>query len=745
MAVQGVLLETDTWPVSRLGDLIENLASKAGLTSRPVTLPQPPESYNTGEVTNIGAWVDTAADTLGLEAEALDAQYSEVEKLIRLGGPLILQLPQSPGQSEQRLVALLRSNSRRATILCPDLRLRHRKPEVLRSALCAPLEAPLLDDIDNMLAEVFAEVFADDSTGASAAAEVPAKRQRRARSAILREQLGSIRIPAGWMLRPSPRDKLTAQARQGNVGRPFLSLIVLHFIQQVLSILSWIVIGRGIFQGNFDTGWLFAWIILLFATIPIQLIVSDSQGELSIASGTLFKQRLLYGILKLDPDEIRHLGMGQFLGRVMESEAVEMLAFSGGFTALLSIIDLFLAGFILSRGAGGTLQTAMLAVWVMITVFLLWRYYTTSQDWSRTFRQMTNDLVENMVGHRTRLAQEDPENWHEREDQSLDQYLAVSGRMDRIGIQLNAIVSRGWILLGMLGIAYPFITGDASVQALAISLGGILFASQALGRLVNGSQSLTALFIAWQQVGPLFNAASRPEETASLDFVSFRPSSDQETLVDASAAIPETARQSLLIAKDLQFRYRPQGKPVIRDMSLEIQQGERILLEGPSGGGKSTLAAILTGLRQPESGSLLLWGFDRQIVGSQEWRRRVAMAPQFQENYVFTETFGFNLLMGRRWPPLPQDLEEAEAICRELGLGDILDRMPSGFQQMLGESGWQLSHGERSRLYIARTLLQNADLIILDESFGALDPENLFRAMQSVLQRAPTLLVIAHP
>jgi len=76
--------------------------------------------------------------------------------------------------------------------------------------------------------------------------------------------------------------------------------------------------------------------------------------------------------------------------------------------------------------------------------------------------------------------------------------------------------------------------------------------------------------------------------------------------------------------------------------------------------------------------------------------------------------------------------------------GDVLDRMPSGFQQMLGESGWQLSHGERSRLYIARTLLQNADLILLDESFGALDPENLQRAMRCVLQRAGTLLVIAH-
>ncbi len=120
-------------------------------------------------------------------------------------------------------------------------------------------------------------------------------------------------------------------------------------------------------------------------------------------------------------------------------------------------------------------------------------------------------------------------------------------------------------------------------------------------------------------------------------------------------------------------------------------------------------------------------------------------APQFHENHVLTETFAFNLLMGRRWPPLPNDLKEAEDICRELGLGELLERMPAGFQQMVGESGWQLSHGERSRLYIARTLLQQADMIILDESFAALDPENMRRALECVLRRASTLVVIAHP
>ena len=198
-------------------------------------------------------------------------------------------------------------------------------------------------------------------------------------------------------------------------------------------------------------------------------------------------------------------------------------------------------------------------------------------------------------------------------------------------------------------------------------------------------------------------------------------------------------------ARDLNFRYRPLGRPVLQDCSLQIYPGDRLLLEGPSGGGKSTLAAVLTGLRAAESGSLLLWGFDRQLLGGEEWRKRVVMAPQFQENYVFSETFAFNLLMGRRWPPTPEDLEEAESICQELGLGELLQRMPSGFQQTLGESGWQLSHGERSRLFIARTLLQKADLMVLDESFGALDPENLERALQCVLRRASTLLVIAHP
>ncbi len=101
--------------------------------------------------------------------------------------------------------------------------------------------------------------------------------------------------------------------------------------------------------------------------------------------------------------------------------------------------------------------------------------------------------------------------------------------------------------------------------------------------------------------------------------------------------------------------------------------------------------------------------------------------------------------MGRDGWLTEKDHQEAEAICRELGLGPLLEKMPAGMLQMVGESGWQLSHGERSRVFVARTLLQGGELVILDESFAALDPVTLDACAATVLHRAPTLLVIAHP
>jgi ATP-binding cassette subfamily B protein len=200
----------------------------------------------------------------------------------------------------------------------------------------------------------------------------------------------------------------------------------------------------------------------------------------------------------------------------------------------------------------------------------------------------------------------------------------------------------------------------------------------------------------------------------------------------------------LIAASQLVFGYRADAEPVLRGADLHIQSGERILLQGPSGGGKSTLAALLVGLRQPGRGLLLLNGLDRHTLG-ESWHRLATEAPQFHENHVLTGTLGFNLLMGRNWPASPAELQEAQTLCEELGLGPLIARMPAGLQQRVGETGWQLSHGERSRIFLARALLQQAPLTVLDESFAALDAQTLKRCLECALRRTQTLIVIAHP
>jgi ATP-binding cassette subfamily B protein len=330
--------------------------------------------------------------------------------------------------------------------------------------------------------------------------------------------------------------------------------------------------------------------------------------------------------------------------------------------------------------------------------------------------------------------QEAGKHWHDDEDRALESYLKLS-RLRDFDATLLLALPRGWLLAGVCGLAPAFVNGQSSQQSLAVSLGGVLLVYRALDKLAESLATLAAAGIAWQQVAPFFRAASR-RQSKGLPAYATGPT---------TGTLRRAAGSALIEAHDLAFRYDGRDEQVLRGCRLSVHAGDRVLLKGPSGGGKSTLASLLPGMRSPQGGLLLLDGLDRQTLGAEGWRRRVASAPQFHENHVLTETFAFNLLMGRSWPPRPQDVAEAEAVCLELGLGELLARMPAGFWQMVGESGWQLSHGERSRLYIARALLQGAELVVLDESFAALDPENLRLALSCVLRRAPTLVVVAHP
>jgi ATP-binding cassette, subfamily B, bacterial len=656
-------LTTLAWPAARLGEALEALALAAGLAPRAVKPLSPPASILWQDDETLGRWLEAAAGHLGLEAEPTEIPYGEIEPLLLRVGPALLRLP---GDGEPRFLALLGGGHRMISLLGPDLVVHRLRRAVVRAALCRDLEAPLAAEVDRLLVE----------------ARVPRRCQARARTAILRERLGPRPIGSCWLLRHPPGASLWQQARLARLPCRLLALVGGHAVQYLLWLLAWWMVGRGALQGRFDPGWLLAWPLLLVTLVPFRLLATWSQGRLAIGAGGLLKQRLLYGALRLEPEEIRHQGAGQFLGRVLEAEAVEALALSGGFLGLVAGMEILIAAVVLKLGAGGGTHALLLLAWVALALLLGWRYYRQRRHWTEGRLTLTHDLVERLVGHRTRLAQEGRERWHDGEDQAMARYLEGSAAMDRTAAWLMAVVPHGWLFLGLLGLAPAFVAGYSS---------------------------------------PAF------------------------ALTPVTGADSSDGGSTVLEAHELVFRYHDRGAPVLRGCNLRIRAGDRLLLEGTSGGGKSILAALLSGLRVPESGLLLLRGLDRQTLGAEGWRRRVVAAPQFHENHVLTETFAFNLLMGRRWPPQPGDVEAAERICRELGLDDLLSRMPAGLLQMVGETGWQLSHGERSRLYMARALLQDADLVIFDESFAALDPESLQRCLRCVLNRAATVLVIAHP
>jgi ABC-type bacteriocin/lantibiotic exporter with double-glycine peptidase domain len=199
-----------------------------------------------------------------------------------------------------------------------------------------------------------------------------------------------------------------------------------------------------------------------------------------------------------------------------------------------------------------------------------------------------------------------------------------------------------------------------------------------------------------------------------------------------------------LLVKSLRYTYPGAARPVVRDASLSLPARRKLLLSGTSGSGKSTFGALLAGRLEPDAGAVLSDGIDRHIVGASDWHRYICYVPQFSNNHVLTDTFAFNLLLGRSWPPSQDDLRAAYEVAGRLGLGELIEKMPAGMMQMVGEGGWHLSQGERSRLFVARGILQRANVLIADELLSPLDPDTGLNVMKTLEALDSQLILIAH-
>ena len=190
----------------------------------------------------------------------------------------------------------------------------------------------------------------------------------------------------------------------------------------------------------------------------------------------------------------------------------------------------------------------------------------------------------------------------------------------------------------------------------------------------------------------------------------------------------------------LTFAY-PNKEPVLRDLSLVIPAGKISAIVGASGSGKTTLARLLVGFYAPQKGDILYNRISYRRIGLDVIREHVALV--LQTPVLFNDTILFNVTLGREYPK-----ERVEEALKMAQIYDLVRRLPEGLLTVVGRGGVRLSGGERQRIAIARMILQDPKVVILDESTSALDMETeqlLFCALEDFLSRRTTILIAHRP
>jgi ATP-binding cassette subfamily B protein len=263
------------------------------------------------------------------------------------------------------------------------------------------------------------------------------------------------------------------------------------------------------------------------------------------------------------------------------------------------------------------------------------------------------------------------------------------------------------------------------------------------GRLTLGG--LTA-FLAY--LTQLYSPVRRLSRLANAVFAATASAERIAELLDQRPSLPEPAAAPCLAGRargivtldEVSFAYPGTGEPALRDVSIEVSEGETVALVGASGAGKSTVAKLLLRFYDPTAGCVRLDGRDLRAFRVADLREQVALL--LQETLIFDGTVRENIAYGR---PAADD-EAIRAAARSADADAFIRRMPDGYDSRVGQRGRMLSGGQRQRIAIARAMIRDAPVLVLDEPTSSLDAASADRIIEPLrrLMAGRTTLVISH-
>ena len=286
-----------------------------------------------------------------------------------------------------------------------------------------------------------------------------------------------------------------------------------------------------------------------------------------------------------------------------------------------------------------------------------------------------------------------------------------------------------------------FVIAPSTLLAI-LPIGGFFFLKGSLAAV----DFITIIILSMSIIQPLLTVYSYHDDIAKAGVIFGEVGGimDMKEL-DRPESDAESPKDNSITLRDVRFSYHKEiegeeKKEILHGINLSLPQGSYTAFVGPSGSGKSTVARLIASLWDVDSGSVEIGGVNIKKLSLEEYNRRVAYVSQ--ENFLFDMSVRENIRLGKR----DASDEEVEEIARKSGCCDFIMSLENGLDTIVGGSGTHLSGGERQRIAIARAMMKDAPIVILDEATAYTDPENEAIIQQSVarLVKGKTLIVIAH-